>query len=526
MLVDIEARGWHYTPPVTDVRWSESHNGGVSASFRVDDPVVVGALAEDCPVTISDDDGTVLWDGAVAAGGLQMSRSGEAMEVHCVGGVEALSAAEWSLPYLVTDKSEWERETAKYRSSKRVQSAVTARPEDPPWESVVVSLDEGGQIYPGDQARMMWTGHLGSDMYVGAIRLFLKSGIATSNWRNRLVVGDQFYGNIPVTRSWSTTMETIHVRAGMAGWPMPSTVVPARADLWNVLTIVADYVGPTGQTAGDDSVWTAASYLYVAGQLVDEWGQNVPTVADGPLAHQVVRDLVGRCLRGVVDPARVETAVTDFRIDEMDYRDGVTPAQVLSDLEDVHTGHLWRVGQRDPGTGLRSLTWAEWSPDPRYVLPSTADVDLSGSDRQLASEVVVRWTDWKGRSRTFALTADPDRHPDAMGLTGTRRVTVRLDDAKTLSETAKRIANAVLDEVATRRLAGRATVSEPVLDRWTGEWVPAHRMRAGCLAVAPGGMPFRVTAVDAQPGSATLTLGRPFRTVDQIVAARGRRARR
>ena len=94
MLVDIEANGWHYTPPVTDLRWSESHNGGVSASFRVEDPVVLGVLAEDCPVTISDDDGTVLWDGAVAAGGLQMSRAGEAMEVRCVGGVEALSAAE------------------------------------------------------------------------------------------------------------------------------------------------------------------------------------------------------------------------------------------------------------------------------------------------------------------------------------------------------------------------------------------------------------------------------------------------
>ena len=127
-------------------------------------------------------------------------------------------------------------------------------------------------------------------------------------------------------------------------------------------------------------MWTAASYLYVAGQLVDEWGQNVPTVADGPLAHQVVRDLVGRCLRGIVDPSCVETATTDFRIDEMDYRDGVTPAQVLTDLEEVHTGHLWRVGQRDLGTGLRPLTWAEWDSDPRYILPSTADVDLSGSD--------------------------------------------------------------------------------------------------------------------------------------------------
>lgn len=529
LVVDIDVRGWHWTPRIDQesLRWWEDQHGTVGASFTVLDEVVLDRLAEDCPVVISDTDGTVLWTGQVAGDGLQAGADGIGMDVTCVGEVERLNAAPWRLPYLVSDLGEWERSTIKYFSHPNVQLSTGARPEDPPWESLLFRVPKGGNIYPNQEGRMAYLGHLGTDMHVGAIRFWADAGTSSPDWRYRLEIGDQFWGNVPINKAWDSAAVLEERRAGLH-WTAPlQPITPAYGSLDNYVVISVRYIGTTGLTNEYESIWFAASNIRVAGQLVDVRGENVPTSSDGPFPQEVVRDLVGRCLVGIVDPDLVSTAYLAERLDTLDYRDGATPAQVLTDLEEIHTGHMWRVGPRDRVTGLSSLTFTAWQSEPRYVIPADSEIDLSGVDRPLANEVDVTWRDWKGRPRSSRHRASPTYYPDISPLQQVRREVVDIGEGTTATATVERIGLAALDEVARRRLAGKATVTSPVHDLWTGQVVPAHHMQAGCLAITPDGeATLRITAVDKTPGRAEVTLGQPYRTTDQIVAARGRRARR
>lgn len=542
LVVDIEVDGMHYTPEVEpgSVECVETEHGSTEASFTLVDPDFLKILAEDCEVVISDPhSGATVWTGMVSGDGLRKGRGigvrtvrGVTQDVTCVGTVARCYDTSWSLPYIVRDLDMWERESIKYRSHVNFDTSVGTRPVDPPWEAIVSQVRDGAGAYPGMQGRTAYLGHLASDMWIGGWRGRIDAGRDESAWRVKLEIGDGFFGNIPLNVAWSTTTTLYERKAGQhPNWPAaptPAAQDPAKGT-GNYLVLSSMWDGGTaGFKNESQSYWTAISNVVVAGQRVDKYGANtsMPDITT-VLASDIVADLIGRCLVGIVDPVRSIVNVTDFPMSQADYTGAYRAGDILDDMQMLHQGHYWRIGHPDPTTRLSEMVWREWANEPRYVLPDSVELDLQGTGDPLADQVVVTWIDWKGRPQKRTYTADPDQYPDIAGMAGRRQPDV-VDLGEELGEAAiaDRVGAAVLDVVARRARAGTATVDQDVLDITTQTLVPPSQLEAGSVVITADGEQYRCPEIRKQGGTAVLTLGHDRRTVDQIIAARGRRARR
>lgn len=539
----------HLTPKVTGTQWADAVQGCMSADFTVLDPTASATLTQDCKVVISDPaSGEVLWTGTVARHGVQRSPMGESAVVRCVGNVDdAYSTRHWSLPYIVRDYSEWERETIRYKSGREWEMSVGARKEDPPWDSLNISISEGKKLYPGDGGRMAYMGHMGSDMYIGSFRGILDCGtgqhpVVANGAPSYLVTsfeyGDRFYNQL-ANSSFDTAASTFYFTAMTnPNWPTPPnphTTPPRNVADSNYLVVATKFTDSAGVVVTNENVWMAFSYVVVLGQRIDRYGANVLATdgdEDGAIhAGTIIEDLVGRCLRGVVDPTLVDIRMDTWRLTQADYRDPTTPGEIMDDLLLVHPDHLWRMGRRSNSSGLASLSWRLWETTPRYLIdPADAEVDLDGSPDPLYNSLTVSWVDWKGRPRSTSFTADPALYPDIADLQGIREAPpIELDASLGEYEIVQRVGLMMLDQVARRVPAGTITVTRPVLDLKTQSLVPPSQIEAGTTCALTTDEPVIVHRVQEVThegtDAANLSVGRPRLTLDQIVATRGRRRR-
>lgn len=298
------------------------------------------------------------------------------------------------------------------------------------------------------------------------------------------------------------------------------------------------FTDSVGYEVTNENVWMAASRVVVTGQRVDRFGANIllNAVTDGDqidgkiLASEIVNDLIGRCLRGIIDPTLCDVRNDTWRLTQADYREPTTPGEVMDDMLLPHPDHLWRVGRRSLSSGLAPLTWDLWDTTARYVIDSDVQVDLDGSPDPLCNSVTVRWVDWKGRPRSDTFTADPLVYPDIADLQGIREADViDLDASLGEWDVVQRIGLQMLDQVARRTVAGTITVTRPVLDVQLQQRVPPCQIEAGSTLVLASDEPSIVhrvhTVTHPSVEVAEISIGRPRLTLDQIVAARGRRRR-
>ncbi|WP_346007300.1 hypothetical protein [Janibacter terrae] len=541
----------HLTPRVEGTTWTDEVRGCGPASFTVLDPMLSSHLTQDCKVVISDPaSGEVLWTGQIsnAPDAVQRSPLGASATVQCVGNSNDTMSTYWSLPYIVRDYREWQRETLNYRSHRNWDTSTGARPMDPPWDSVVMQIDQGKGIYPGFGGRMAYLGHMGSDMWIGSFRCLLDSGTAQhpqvslgapSYLRTVLEYGNRFYHGTAFQVSWSTTAATIRRQAGGTGWPDPPdpAVSPSAgvADS-NYLILATEFTDSAGYEVTNENVWVAASQVVVCGARVDRHGAAVGSLTeeemDGRIrAGDIFEDLVGRCLRGIVDPREVEIQMDTWRLTQADYREQTAPGEIGDDMMLVHPDHLWRIGRRSPTTGLAPFWWRLWEDKPRFVIDTArAEVDIDRSPDTLFNRVNVGWVDWKNRPRSATFVADPVAYPDIADLQGVHSAPpVELDATLGEWETVQRIGAMMLDQVARRVPAGTITVTEPVLDTVTQQMVPPSQLLAATTCALTADEPLithRIReATHEGTDVVTLSVGRPRLTLDQIVATRGRRRR-
>lgn len=518
----------HYCPTVSDVQWSDTTHGCSTASFTVLDPVTSARLTEDCRVWISDpSSGEVVWTGNIARDGLQLGPLGDSTTVRCVGNVRDLHSSYWSLPYLVTDYQAWEDEAIKYESHPNFNVGITTRP------SLKFSINDNGKCYPGMEGRMAYMAHLGSSMHIGGFRGRFLAYLDRQYWLMKLHVGDQFWGNTPINRQWSTTPVTLDPRAGgSAEWPMPpkpSDLDPAE-DPENYLVLVASWEPPDG-TPGvtTERDYTYAVYddaiegpLTVFGQKVDRWGENVWTdTTRGVNADEVIEDVIGRCLTEHVDPGRVDI-IHDARVlDTADWRDPVTPGDVLGDLNAFHPDYFWRIGLRSTTSGLAPFDWRAWDTTPRYIIDtSVAEVDLDGGPDELFNRVTVTWVDGKGRRKSKSYAAPIFDFPDIASLDGWREPEP-MDLGESRESIADQVGPAWLSQVAVRKPAGSVTVYGPVLDTVTQTLVPPSQLEAATTLALSSDEPtqvYRVVEVSHRgTGEATLSIGKELLDLSVVV---------
>lgn len=540
--------GWvrHHTPVVEGAQWVDDQRGCMTADFTVLDPATTAVLTEDCRVILSDPaSGDVLWTGAIGRNGIARSPMGDSAVVRCVGNVDDVYGRYYSLPYLVQDLSEWERETIRYRSQPSWDTSTGARPVDPPWDCIQIGIREGQPLYPGTGGRMAYMGHLGSDMHLGGL-VFNSSagtqrhpgtGVEPSLLRTRAYLGDQFWGNRFYNEWWSGAVELVLRRANTTSWPAPGPASTARTNTENYLVLVTEFMDTAGVKVARDDVWWAASQVTVMGQRVTRWGANTYPAVDLTAltqvrAHQIIDDLVGRCLTEAVDPNDVHVAEGTWAFRRADYRDPVSPGEVMDDMLMIHADHRWRIGKRSTSTGLASLSWQQWESTPRYIIDADrAEVDLDGERDELCNRVTIRWEDGKGRPRSTSFDADPNLYPDIADLRGVHEPKpVDLGTALGDQDTVNRVGEQWLSQVAVRRPAGTITVTSPVLDVTTQQMVPPGQIEAGSTLALTTDEPVRahrITSITHDGVNvAQISVGQPALTLDRIVAMRDRMRRR
>lgn len=527
----------HLTPRVERARWVESSHGSDTADFTVLDPAVTAVLTADCPVVLSDPrSGEVVWTGRVARNGIQISPLGESATVRCVGTTALFYQTYWSLPYITRDSYQlWERETIKYGSTEYFETRAGAKPVDPPLDSLMFTIRQGQEIVPQIQARQAYLGHMGTDMWIGGMSAWLDSSpIADpAGWRQSLYVGDQFYNNRPIREGWDSTEELFQPKAGGTGWPMPPkpSLSDPAASTENYLVAVSSWepVAGTPGFATEKVYWNSWHNVHVIGQRVDKYGENIPMTTIGIVwSHEIVNDLLGRCMLGVVDPSLCEVATTSFGITHADWRDPSAPGEIMDDLQMLHPDHLWRAGHPNTQDGLVPFEWRTWESTARYLVSDPAEVDLDGTPDQLFNQVTIKWVDWKGRPRTKKFRANPALYPDVASLVGiVEPPPLDLDASLGQVENVDRIGTLWLDTVARHVPAGSITVDRPVLDVTTQQLVLPSAVEAGSTVALASDEPLVVHRVQdvAHDGVdvATLSVGQPRLTLDQIVATRGRR---
>lgn len=537
---DSEEGSRHYCPEARDVEYVDGVNGPLSASFTVLDPVAAAELREDCPVWISDPrDGEVVWTGFVAWDGLRRSPLGDSTTVQCTGTAGGVYSGYWSLPYLVLEGYEWwEREVIKYSSHRNFDTDKGTRPGNPPMDALMFSIEEGKGVHPDMQGRMQYGGHLGTDMWIGSYSGRWDAFGSPSGFWTTLVIGDQFYDHEPIRDLWDAAETFFERTAGVnEGWPMPPT--PAESDpslsLENYLVTVASWepaAGSPGYTATED-MWMSVRYPNVAGQRVDVFGANVPTPRIwGVYADEIAADLVGRCLGDLVDPHRAEIDTTrTFGIRQADWRDPISPGELLDDLIHFHPDYLWRIGRRSITSGLSPFWWRPWAPTAKYVIDTTtAEIDLSLSPSPLYNQVTVSWTDARGRHRSATFTASPFDYPDIASLQGVREPEpLNLGDSLSNRESIDHIGEMWLSQVAVKHPAGTIRVTGRVLDVTTQTLVPPSQIEAGTTLALSSDQPTRVHRVQEVKhvgvDEATLTIGSPQIDLTRIIESqtRGRR---
>ncbi|MBD2760079.1 hypothetical protein IEE94_11225 [Yimella sp. cx-573] len=524
---------WH---PVahSGLRFKRTAPGGMTeASFQITSPGPMrDHLRTDAQVHITSTATTgVLWTGRV-----QAPRG----EVTCDGDAALLATSNARRPYIVQDLSVWERDD-RHPSLQAATTTVTTVDVNPPYPALVLQFPEGTKIAPSgaSRIRMRTYAYDGTGYQVGAFRAKHAEAVDSDRWQTYGVMG---LDNGQVSgRLWQAPMsddpgDGTWSRGTSSAFAQPSTLCTIGYETSQWL----DY------STADDRRWAAFPHLTTAAQLRRRDGSDVNPMPQRVTltAHEIIEDLLGRDLLGVVSPADVDTVVNEGAQDHLDslyYADLVPPVTILNDLV-AHTlgDYYYAIWPGTSGDGRPGLWWMPWPTQPRWQLPpGRTDVKVTGSDEGLCNRVRCIYMDQYGRKREVVVTGTPVEYPDLADLgywdegTGWRRIVeakpVDLGDKRTSTAAATQYAKAWLRQCATRPRAGTAVVGVgDCMDLFTGQVAAPEEIMPGYLAWSPElGESLRVTATeyDDDTQTCTLQLDQPRSTVDQLIARALRRNR-
>lgn len=281
----------------------------------------------------------------------------------------------------------------------------------------------------------------------------------------------------------------------------PSATNAMRVD-WTTTAASASRVVGTDWTLGDDVVqlkferavgpvtagaddWIRLDRLAVRTVLMDATGAEITTgyTADTVLAHEVVRDLVGRLCPKFDGSSIVATAT--HPIDQLAYYAGATARQVIDDVMKFEPGHYWAVWER-LASGLYRFEWTEWPTQVRYDADVLDGYSSTGSGDGLYNAVRVGWRDVNGQPRQTQRTSTV---PELTAAGITREAPLDLGDEIGSLANAQRAGDQFLAEHAAAPNAGRLTIGRAVLDRIAGRMVQPWEIRPGHLIRGRGILP-------------------------------------
>lgn len=525
------AGNWQQLPDsLTGVQFSTSAPGGCDeATIPISTLPLLPEVQQGCRARIADGTtGDVLWTGRMSSPVVQRRGVIQSGDPSFEGQVGYLADRTVRYTPLVTRfDAWWPGSTWKpYVAGATVETTTT--PWNPAVQALMVTMPDGYRV-PGDCALASFHGFYdaGSDYSAQQVRAITfthqESGVQSAN-RTKFQAYLWHGGD---TVAW--TSQPVPTATAVAKLVDPTV----SADL----TIGYQYNGAAVDTNSDGaavrgaelwSMWrdikVFRALFAVDGSLDASFN---PLAAGGLYPHQIVTDLLGVfCAKIAADTARSAIDTTsDVLITSYDFSDVASMADILTDLNSLVPDHFWSVGPCDL-SGRMPINWSAWDAAPTLLLPpgAVSYSESAGSD-DLANWVTYAYTDANGQTAYARIQADPWDYPDILGIEQDAYTQVESEplDLTGLASAsaAQQVATAVLAEVATLPKSATATVTVPVADRASGAMLPPWALTAGCLAHVPEtGETLRVTKceVDVDSATATLTLGTPRRSTDQIVA--------
>lgn len=298
--------------------------------------------------------------------------------------------------------------------------------------------------------------------------------------------------------------------------------------------------GAAGSAVPGDTTWVEVVGARLLGTRVTRFGVELTAAAEyaSPSipVHSVVEDALGRFLPDFDRPNSIVDTSSPVTITQLAYEDGTTAAQLLDDLMALAPTHYWAAWGNPTGAG----PVMEWKPWPLEValpgLDTTMDsFSTANSAADLFNQVVVRWKDANGNTRTTTRTGTCDAL-DAAGLV--RRGSLDLGGQAGDAAQAVAAGDAYLAAHRYPTNTGTIVVTRPVVDMGSGRTLDPHQLRAGVLCkvanlnpspdllnpIPNGDTVFRVSGVSysAKSNAATLTLDSYERTVGRALARLGK----
>ena len=524
---------WHFLPEdVQGVTFTtEAPCGCTEATIPIDDHTVLPDIQQRCPVRITaGDTGETLWTGRLSSPVRQVRGALVSGQPSFEGQAGMLGEQRGPYTPLVTRLDAWVLGSQMKPYVVGATAASSTLPTDAAINALVLTLPNGYVVNPYcSLASFNWFGQSGAQGIRAMIATHREGAAAANRSKFQTFI---WHGSPPGQLTWSSSAVGPNTR--MTHLFDPSVT--------GGVTIGLNYLG-AGVNTNDqnpavtsDELWSGWWNIQMFAQLHDLTGAELPDwnpiPTGGIRPHEVVGDVLGTF---IIPPVNRDPAISNIDtsspviLTSYEFAGQVSPAVGLADLNALIPSHYWWAGPADD-EGSFPVSWLPWSGARTILMPPGAvTYDESAGDVDLANLVPFSYTDDGGYIAYGSAFADPWKYPDTEGLD--TFVSTEMLDLTSLSSysAAAQVATAYLGEVATLPRSATATVSVPVVDKESGALLPPWALTAGCMAYVPESgqtLPVTKAVVDKDTATATLTLGRPRRTTQEIVSTMSKHRRR
>lgn len=520
---------WHVVETLPP-KWATIAPGGCSeATVTLTDGARAPELQQGCLVRISTADSSdAVWSGRIAQPVRRVLGAATEWELPVEGTDTFFSDRNLKYAPAVTRFDAWELGSSMgpYRAGAGVAAGNVPWDEANNWQALMLTLP-GGYIVGNDRSLARFNGFDDTSMRPVAIRGYHVEG-ATARHQS------QFFSFLWHGQTGGTVLLVLtSTRAKNSRFQ--TTLDPDNpAD-----TVLGyQFLGPPTDTNQETSsikseeLWAAFYGLTVWAQLYSVDGtpnSSYAPLVTGLRASHVVTDLIGRGYLPAASRNPMLSRIaggSSVEIMSLEYTGLTSPADILADLVQLEPDYFWWAGPADASTGAVPVSWQPW-PGPSLLLPpGVVDYTESGADADLANALQYTYRGADAREHTAMKTVDAFAFPDTAGLPGIVEAPPIDLTSMASQAAADQVATAYLRMYATLPKSATAVVSVPVPDKATGAMIAPWHLAAGVVAHVPEtGDDLRVTKceVDAATATATLTLGTPRKTVQELVTQMSKR---
>ena len=510
---------------VDDIEFSRSWRGGFKdATFRVRESLN-RPQAPFSRITITDTrTARVVWQGYLDLPGKQAGDGGEQWQIGAVGGYARLSDKRRNYVLIDSQIDGWEFNFASQTGRMGVSQASLPSGGDEGEDCVLLQWNNGIAVGVGARVGAKYTRLTNTGQSLGMITARHREGFNSTNNAFKILAQTVATGveDVIINLDWSNAIGWTGRFSVGASYTLGRSQPKIRIERTGAATNV-----------DTDNWWSGITDTVIICVLHDINGNSISGAGTYPNDYLLVHEIVTDCLFRFDPPidrsaTKIDTGFT-FQHNQLTYDDPTTFADILDDLTLTSPNLWWEVLEVTGNGKHRFNVNRAATADPARYLASTIDGwDSPGGEADLRNRVTVSWRDKVNELQTsFYTTAVPAL--DQWGIVRDAEL-INLQDELGSQAQADRIGGQVLADVSEPPTAGSLTVARPIVDMWTGRRVWPWEIQPGYgILISDLDIDKQlITEVAYRDSdmSATLTIGQPELSTDQIVAIYSKRKKR